>query len=76
MKITIENSYDYNGALIQEISVDNKYGEVICPLYEYPEDATLERDMINADRIAFYMELAYNAGKNNEEFEVVQRVSD
>jgi len=40
------------------------------PLYDCPEDATLSRDLISCSEIADYMKIAYEHGKNGEDFTV------
>ncbi len=42
--------------------------ESVYPLCERPEDAIIGRGLISCDRIIDLMQLAYNAGKNGEEF--------
>lgn len=42
--------------------------EEVYPLCECPEDATIERDLIGCKDIIKYMRIAYEAGKNGEEF--------
>lgn len=42
--------------------------EHVGPLCECPEDAIIGRDLISCNTIIEYMKLAYEAGKNGEEF--------
>lgn len=42
--------------------------EYVGPLCECPEDAIIGRDLISCYIIIKYMKMAYEAGKNGEEF--------
>lgn len=44
--------------------------EAVYPLCECPEDAVIGRGLISCSRIIDLMELAYQAGKNGQEFVV------
>ena len=52
--------FDYTGKKIEQESVH--------PLCECPEDAIIGRGLISCSRIIELMQLAYNAGKNGEDF--------
>jgi hypothetical protein len=62
----IEDKEDYRDQLEIEIDGETKFsigrGE--------PEDMSLDRDLNDAYRVVDLMKLAYDAGKNGEEFEV------
>ncbi len=69
IKETTGTNSDGAGTYEIEVSKDGKKvaGFSAWPLYECPEDATLERDMGFAyDAIEFF-KLGYEAGKNGEE---------
>ena len=44
--------------------------ESVRPLCECPEDAVIGRGLVSCNRIIDLMKLAYQAGKNGEEFVV------
>jgi hypothetical protein len=52
----------------QEMIIDGKESVSVHPLSECPEDAIIERDLVSCTDIVTFMQLAYNAGKNGEEF--------
>ena len=68
MEVKIIQSYDENNSRSEDMYIDEKFAESASPMYECPEDATLERDLVSCSRIAKLMELAFNAGKNGEDF--------
>jgi hypothetical protein len=67
MNIRVEKSrYDWSDAL--EIFIDDK--EVFSVGAGEPEDNILSRNFNDCYKIPNLLELAYNAGKNGEEFKV------
>ena len=68
MEVKIIQSYDENNSRSEYMYIDEKFVESAYPMCECPEDATLERDLVSCSRIAKLMELAFNAGKNGEDF--------
>ena len=76
MDIKIIQSWNEDNARSEEMYIDGKFSESTHPMYECPEDATLERDLTSCSRIAQLMELAFNAGKNGQEFTVNKEDED
>lgn len=75
MHVNINVSQDYNGLERHEITIthENKTSEIyIGALCECPEDAIIGRDLIDGFQILDLMRIAYEAGKNEEEFIVDQ----
>lgn len=70
MKIEIIQDENSDGALCEEMKIDDKSVLCVFPLYECPEDASLERSMLSCSQVADYMQRAYDAGKSGEEFEI------
>lgn len=64
--VTHTNNDDYSEKMI----VDGKEILSIHSLSECPEDAIIGRDLISCYEIKEYMKLAYEAGKNGEDFNV------
>jgi len=76
MKVTLTESHGRNsdGAATLEVDVTDSVGNTvkslsIYPLYECPEDASLERDMSFAYELADMFALGYNYGKEGVEVE-------
>jgi hypothetical protein len=69
MKVIIEISHNGDGAEKNKMIIEDK-SIYIYPLYECPEDATLERDMISGQEIFGYMKLAHEAGLKGEKLEL------
>lgn len=72
MKVLIQTSENSDGAMIQKIVFNDTTERHFYPLYECPEDATLERDMTNADDIAAYIKMGYDAAKRGEDLEIIK----
>jgi len=79
MKITAQTlsetgleRFDYRSSL--RILVDDK--NVFDAMDGEPEDATLSRDFNDCYKIPSLMRLAYEAGKNGEELEIVNEEVD
>ena len=74
MKIKIVQGKNFDGALTEEMYIDDKEVLHAFPLYECPEDATLERDMISCSDVVALMKEAWIAGSEGEMIttEVVQ----
>lgn len=74
--MTIEYSSEENDyGISDDMSVLDDTGkqiayESVYPLCECPEDAVIGRSLISCSRIISLMKLAYQAGKNGEEFVV------
>lgn len=62
MKVLVRDWVDREGCLHEKLYINGKEVESAHPLWECPEDATLERDMLTCSDIVRYMKLAYNAG--------------
>ena len=62
---------DSEGATWVELRVNGSSVASARPLYECPEDATLERDLSYVYEITDLMEQAYEAGKNGEKLEII-----
>ena len=45
-------------------------GEYVGPLCECPEDAVIGRSLVSCAAIVDYMRMAYEAGRNGEDFKV------
>ncbi|QDX93608.1 hypothetical protein EEL30_15660 [Brevibacillus laterosporus] len=72
MQIKLIHGTDCNDAARLDIEVNGKPAIWASPLYDCPEDATLERDLNFVYNIPDLMRQAYEAGKNGEPFEVVE----
>lgn len=70
MKIIIHRGYNPESCLTEEMEIDGVNKLSVYPLYESPEDATIERDLVGCSDVANYMNMAYLAGKNGEEFSI------
>jgi hypothetical protein len=68
MKIVITESYNSDGARGESMEIDGKSALSTYPLYECPEDATLERDMVSCSDIAKLMYSAYQSGVDGDSF--------
>lgn len=68
MKVVITESYNDDGARSESMEIDGKNALSTYPLYECPEDATLERDMVSCSDVATLMYKAYQAGVEGESF--------
>lgn len=71
MDIKIIQSWNEDNARSEEMYIDGKFIESTYPMYECPEDATLERDLVSCSRISQLMKLAYNAGVSGDDFSVL-----
>lgn len=71
LKIIETTGEDSNGSGRYEVEIwrdgEKVTGFHARPLYECPEDATLERDLHYAYSAVNFFKLGYEAGKNNEE---------
>lgn len=81
MKIEYFWSEDGDFGTCDEMFVSNNDGkhigsERVYSLCESPEDAIIGRSLISCKRIISWMRKAYEAGKNGEEFEVVESKSE
>lgn len=76
MEVKLIHGSDWNGAARLEIEVNGKSAVWANPLYDCPEDATLERDMSFVYEIPDLMRQAYEAGKNGEPFVVTEESED
>ena len=76
MEINIYQSKNEDGARSEEMYIDGKYSEAAYPMCECPEDDTLERDLIYCSRIAKFMEIAFNAEKSGETFNILTKDSE
>lgn len=70
MKIIITQSENSDGATCEDMKINGTHSLSVNPLYDYPEDATIERDLVSCSDVARYMEKAYQAGKNGEDFSI------
>ena len=68
MNIKIEKSINPYEQRSQEMFINNESKVWVTDLTEDPEDAIIGRGLIDCEEIVSLMELAYKAGKNNEEF--------
>lgn len=71
MKVQLLTSNNDDGDREDAVIVDGKRLLKITPLYECPEDATLDRNMINGREVIEYIQLGYNAAKRGEDFEIL-----
>jgi len=69
MIIVVKRGEDSNGSGIEKLYIDGKLVASVYPLCEYPEDATIERDLISCHEIVEFMQIAYRAGKSGDGFE-------
>lgn len=65
MKIIIKQSENSDGAICEEMAINGAHALSVDPLYDCPEDATIERDLVSCSDVARYMEKAYQAGKSS-----------
>lgn len=70
MKVQVFTGKDYDDKGRFELVVNDKSRFYIGCLSEYPEDASLERDLKFVYDIVPLMRDAYEAGKNGEPFEL------
>jgi hypothetical protein len=76
LKITTDSDCDeHHDLTIEDDDGKEVSGCSIDPLYESPGDAIIGRCLIDGNNIIEYMELAYQAGKQGEEFNVI-RIGD
>jgi hypothetical protein len=74
MKITLIHEKDEMGASL-EIEVNGEHELSAYPMWECPEDATLERGFNFVYSIPRLMKQAYEAGKSGEEF-VIENIEE
>lgn len=72
MKIKLISSYDGNGERKEILVIYNNQGKILTqlkafPLYETPEDATLDRDMLSCSDIIETIKLVLDNLKEGEE---------
>ncbi|WNF07450.1 hypothetical protein [Brevibacillus borstelensis] len=72
MEVKLIHGKDWNDAASLEIEVNGKTEISAYPLYECPEDATLERDLNFVYDIPDLMRQAYEAGRNGEPFVITE----
>ena len=68
MNVKLIHGANWDEAATLEIHVDGQEVVSAYPLYECPEDATLERNLNFVYDIPDLMRKAYEAGKRDEEF--------
>lgn len=66
MKVRLNSYYNRDELMIHELYIDEILKAHIHPLSETPEDAILERGLINGNHIIQYMKLAHEAGLKGE----------
>lgn len=75
MKVVLKESEDsYDFRITHDISVfsgEEKFGHYIGN--SEPEDCIIGRDLVDGHDIIKYMEIAYEAGKNGEELEIIYK---
>lgn len=71
MKVKIIQGTNSDEAMHDKLYINDKEVLSAYPLYECPEDASLERDMISCDDVESFMKIAYDAGKAGEPYECV-----
>lgn len=81
MIVTLDTTEDINGYLCEEMEVFNIKEEKIAmehcyPLCDSPKDAVIGRSLISCSKVIYFMKLAYNAGKNGEEFVEIEGFLD
>ena len=62
--------YNYGEGGFHDLFVDDKEIASVQNLCECPEDATIDRDLINGRQIIDFIKLGYEAGKKGEELTV------
>lgn len=76
MKITYKSGADSDGNMWDDILIETDSGKTFAnhvrALYECPEDAIIGRDLVSCGDILEAIKLAYEAGKNGEEFYIVK----
>lgn len=70
MKILVEEWIDDNEFQNEKLYIDNVIEREFKPLIDTPDLAILEKEVMSAADVAYLMEKAYNAGKQNEEFSI------
>lgn len=70
MKIEIKSWEDSDYLTHQHMYIDDDLMHGVHPLSECPEDAIVGRDLTSCGEIVELMRLAYEAGKNGEEFSI------
>jgi hypothetical protein len=78
MEIKITEYWDdYECEVYREkMEVDGKNVFGVANLSECPEDARIGRDLTDSDQVVKLMQLAFDAGKNGEEFIVADRTRE
>jgi hypothetical protein len=71
MKIIITETDTADRGPRQVMEIDGRESLHVCGLCDCPEDAIIGRDLVDCQQVADFMELAYNAGKQGEEFSIV-----
>jgi hypothetical protein len=78
MKIKVTEYWDdYECEVYREkMEVDGKSVFGVSNLSECPEDARIGRDLTDSGDVIKLMKMAYDAGKNGEDFEVLERTRE
>lgn len=71
MKVELKEGENRYQMTVHELYVNDKLSERISDLSECPEDAHIGRDLVDGNDIISYIKMAYEAGKNGEELEIV-----
>lgn len=70
MNIRIIVGKNFDGMETNQMQINGNHVLSVYPLNECPEDAYIERDLIGALEIADFMKMAWQAGKDGQEFKV------
>ena len=76
MELKVISTENKDDCISQKLMLDGKEKLSVSPLWECPEDAIIGRDLISCNEIADLMALAFKAGKNGEEFNIIIEVVD
>lgn len=68
MEVKVISGKNNDGAMHDELHINGKEVLSAYPLYECPEDASLERDMTSCSEVETLMKRAYDAGKAGEPY--------
>lgn len=73
MKIVLHKGKNNDGFACETMEINGKHAMSAYPLYECPEDATLERDITSCSEVVELMRKAHREGIRGNEF-VVEEV--
>ena len=70
MKILIKETQNDDGYTIEKMFIDGRRALRVGPLCERPGDAIVGGALVTCSDVAVFMQLAYEACRNGEEFSI------